>query len=73
LSKKDVPTEPSIIERKEALSIQERRVFQLVSEGKSNKEISAELNIGLSTVKSHVHSIYGKLGIKSRKEIGKFV
>jgi DNA-binding NarL/FixJ family response regulator len=37
--------------------------------GKSNKEISDELNIGLSTVKSHVNRIYSKLEIKSRKDI----
>lgn len=52
-----------------SLSIQERKIFTLLQQGKSNKEISDELNIGLSTVKSHVSNIYSKLGIKSRKEI----
>ena len=52
-----------------SLSIQERKIFTLLQEGKSNKEISEELNIGLSTVKSHVSNVYSKLGIKSRKEI----
>ncbi|MEM9051329.1 MAG: LuxR C-terminal-related transcriptional regulator [Bacteroidota bacterium] len=51
------------------LSIQERKVFDLVYQGMSNQEIADELNIGLSTVKSHVSSIYSKLNIKSRKEI----
>ncbi|MFP4845705.1 response regulator transcription factor [Winogradskyella sp. PE311] len=51
------------------LSIQERKVYQLLKEGKSNKEISEKLNIGISTVKSHVSSIYSKLNVKSRKEI----
>ena len=51
------------------LSNQERRVFELLKTGKTNKEISNELNIGLSTVKSHIHKIYSKLGIKSRKEV----
>ena len=51
-----------------SLSIQERKIFKLLQEGKSNKEISDELNIGLSTVKSHVSSVYNKLKIKSRKE-----
>ncbi|HLW31525.1 MAG TPA: helix-turn-helix transcriptional regulator [Aequorivita sp.] len=50
------------------LSIQERRVFDLIQSGLSNKEISAECNIELSTVKSHVSSIYSKLKVKSRKE-----
>ncbi|WP_299116640.1 LuxR C-terminal-related transcriptional regulator [uncultured Winogradskyella sp.] len=51
------------------LSIQERKIYNLLVEGKSNKEISEEFNIGVSTVKSHVSSIYNKLNIKSRKDI----
>ena len=51
-----------------SLSIQERKIFNLIQNGKSNKEISEEYNIGISTVKSHVSNIYSKLGIKSRKE-----
>ena len=50
------------------LSVQERRIFDLIRNGMSNKEISAECNIELTTVKSHVGSIYAKLKIKSRKE-----
>ncbi|MFC2120708.1 helix-turn-helix transcriptional regulator [Bacteroidota bacterium] len=51
-----------------SLSVQERKIFTLLKEGKSNKEISEEFNIGLSTVKSHVNNIYSKLNINSRKE-----
>lgn len=51
------------------LSIQERKIFSLLKEGKSNKEIADECAISVSTVKSHVNSIYSKLGIKARKEI----
>ena len=51
------------------LSIQERKIFTLLKEGKSNKDISEACNIGVSTVKSHVSSIYNKLDIKSRKEV----
>lgn len=50
------------------LSVQERKIFALIMVGKSNKEISDSLAIGLSTVKSHVNSIYSKLGINSRKD-----
>ena len=50
------------------LSVQERKIFRLIQSGKSNKEISEEYSIGLSTVKSHVSNIYTKLNIKSRKE-----
>lgn len=51
------------------LTVQERNIFIQLQQGKSNKEISEELNISLSTVKSHVNSIFSKLNIKSRKEV----
>lgn len=51
------------------LSIQEKRVFDLLKTGASNKEISSELNIEVSTVKSHVNKVFSRLGVKSRKEI----
>ena len=54
--------------RMQSLSVQERRILKLIQEGKSNKEISEEYNIELSTVKTHVSNIYSKLNIKSRKE-----
>lgn len=50
------------------LSAQERKIFDLIRDGLSNKEISAECNIEMTTVKSHIGSIYSKLKIKSRKE-----
>ncbi len=51
------------------LSLQERKIYGLVLEGKSNKEIAEVLGIELSTVKSHLTSIYSKLKISSRKDI----
>ena len=54
------------------LSVQERKVFELLKSGHSNKEISEAHNIGLSTVKSHVSTIYTKLEIKSRKDAMNF-
>jgi len=58
-------TESSIAE----LSVQERKIYKLLEEGLSNKEISEAHNIGVNTVKSHVSSILSKLKMKSRKEI----
>lgn len=52
----------------QSLSIQERKIFEEIKKGKSNKEISETFNIGVSTVKTHVSNIYAKLNIKSRKE-----
>ncbi|UOB18479.1 helix-turn-helix domain-containing protein [Abyssalbus ytuae] len=50
------------------LSVQERKVFELLQKGASNQEISDAYNIEISTVKSHVSNIFSKLNIKSRKE-----
>ncbi len=54
------------------LTIQERKIFALLQNEKSNKEIYDELNISLSTVKSHVNNIFSKLNIKSRREVLNF-
>jgi DNA-binding CsgD family transcriptional regulator len=51
------------------LSLQQRKIFALLIDGKSNKEISELLNIELSTVKTHINRIYSKLGLNSRKDI----
>ena len=51
------------------LSVQERKVYDMLTQSATNQEIANNLNIGLSTVKSHVSSIYSKLNVKSRKEI----
>ena len=54
--------------RLDKLSVQERKIFDMLQRGITNQQISEECNIGLSTVKSHVSNIYSKLNIKSRKD-----
>ena len=54
------------------LSSRQREVFELIVKGKSNKEITAELHIELSTLKTHINQVYKILGIKSRKETRKY-
>jgi len=50
------------------LSLQERRIFDLLRTGASNQEIATTYHIEVSTVKSHVGKIYSKLKVSSRKE-----
>ena len=38
-------------------------------EGRSNKEIAADMHLGVSTVEAHLSSVYRKLGVK-RAELG---
>jgi DNA-binding CsgD family transcriptional regulator len=50
----------------EALSEAERRVAELVAEGRSNREVAALLYLTERTVESHLTRVYAKLGIRSR-------
>jgi DNA-binding CsgD family transcriptional regulator len=51
------------------LSAQEKKIAHLVSEGKSNNEIAAQLYISLSTVKTHIGNINSKLNVTNRQEL----
>ena len=54
--------------RKPSLSGKERQVLRLLVMGLTNSEISARLYLAESTVKSHLSSVYTKLGVRSRSE-----
>lgn len=51
------------------LTSQEGKVAKLICEGKSNKEIAAQLFVSLSTVKSHIGNINSKLNVTSRSQV----
>lgn len=51
-----------------ALSAREREVLRLVARGLDNMQISAALGIGPGTVRTHVNTIFGKLGVHKRSE-----
>jgi DNA-binding CsgD family transcriptional regulator len=54
----------------EHLTETESRVAELAAAGRSNKEIAAELFMGVSTVEAHLSHAYRKLGIRSRAGLG---
>ncbi len=70
LSKRKRKPKPIIIN--EVLSKQELKVFSLMLDKQSNKQIADGLFISLSTVKTHINNIYKKLKITSRKDLVQF-
>ncbi|MBI4234042.1 MAG: response regulator transcription factor [Chloroflexi bacterium] len=52
----------------EALTCRELEVLRLAAQGKSNKEIAAQLSLSLPTVKSHLANIFSKMHVASRTE-----
>jgi two-component system, NarL family, nitrate/nitrite response regulator NarL len=54
------------------LTAREDQIVRLVAAGLSNKEIARRLDIGLATVKSHVHNVLGKLGLSRRSQVAQW-
>ena len=52
----------------EPLSTQERRVLDLVVEGKTNKEIAAALALSDKTVKNYLSNAFQKLQVTRRAQ-----
>jgi LuxR family maltose regulon positive regulatory protein len=50
----------------EPLTERELDVLRLLAVGQSNPEIARTLYVEVNTVKTHVKSLYGKLGVHSR-------
>lgn len=48
------------------LTAREREVLQLVTQGRSNRDIAARLGVTYGTVKGYVHSVFLKLGAVDR-------
>jgi len=55
-----------------ALTVREREVLQLITEGKSTCQIAEILHIGSKTVETHRQQIMHKLGTRSIAELTKF-
>ena len=53
----------------ELLTVREREILQLLAEGRSNKEVAALLDVGLSTVETHRANLMQKLNLHNTAEI----
>jgi two-component system, NarL family, response regulator DevR len=54
------------------LSPQEQRLLPLIAQGKTNKEIAAELGLSDKTVKNYLANVYNKLHITRRSQAAAF-
>jgi len=61
----DIPRE---LKRMDGLSARERQVYDLMAQGRSNREIAKTLFISESTTKVHVRHIFEKLKVHTRAE-----
>jgi DNA-binding CsgD family transcriptional regulator len=54
------------------LTDREREVLQLLAEGRTSKEVAAELGIGTKTADTHRANVMRKLGVRSLGELVRF-
>ncbi|WP_426593634.1 response regulator [Cellulomonas sp. McL0617] len=55
------------------LTDREREVAVAVSEGSTNSEIARDLFMGVATVKTHIGSLFTKLGVTNRVQVARVV
>ena len=55
------------------LTDNERKILHLIAEGKTNREIAAEIYLSDKTVKNYVSSILSKLNMKRRSEAAAYI
>ncbi len=60
---------PAVEDRYDLLTERERQIYQLLAEGKSNKEIAGMLNLSLHTVETHRTRIMDKLDVHTSAEL----
>jgi LuxR family maltose regulon positive regulatory protein len=58
----------SLVPASNPLSVQEQRVLHLLATGRTKPAMAQELIVSLNTIKTHVKSIYRKLGATNRQE-----
>jgi two-component system response regulator DevR len=63
---------PELDPRLQALTEQERKILDHIAEGKTNRQIGAEMFLAEKTVKNYVSSLLAKLGMQRRTQAAVF-
>lgn len=62
----DIGVAPASLDALQGLTVKERLILQGVARGQSNKVIAKALGVTPETIKSHLKSVFAKLGVHSR-------
>ena len=69
---RDTRPEPALHREAEALTPREREVLLLLAGGLQPDEIAGRLYIGVTTVRTHIYRLRGKLGMRDRAQLVSF-
>lgn len=56
--------------REQTLTPREQQIALAIADGRTNRDIAARLGITEQTVKNHLTSIFGKIGVDNRLQLG---
>jgi DNA-binding NarL/FixJ family response regulator len=68
----DTEPEATLTEVVETLTPREREVLRLLAQGMQPEDIAGELFIGVTTVRTHIYRLRGKLDLKDRAQLVSF-
>ncbi|MBV8884598.1 MAG: response regulator transcription factor [Chroococcidiopsidaceae cyanobacterium CP_BM_RX_35] len=63
------PPKPTLAVPTSELTAREQDVLRLIGKGATNREIATQLHIAEGTVKTHVTSLFNRLGLKNRAQL----
>lgn len=64
------PAYPCIVTRPSRLTDREWEIARRVCLGEPTRTVAADLDVSPRTIESHLASVYRKLGVSSRRELG---